>query len=134
MHPQRIAVAIAAGVATICTFTPWVDPRWLRAARAGDLENLRWFVLVFCVALLVGMVAVRRTESLTPGGMGLCRIVGGLTTIIAILAIVGLNSKLDDLPFGRSVSVSPMLYLMLMAGVAIAVLPNVVPARSGTQS
>lgn len=128
MHPQRIAVAIAAGVGLVCSLTPWADPRSLRAVGGDELVNLRWATLLCCAAVVVGMVAVRRTEPLTPGGKGLCRLAGGLTTLLTILAIVGLNSGR-----GSTVSVQPTLYLLLMAGAAVMLLPNIVPARSGTK-
>jgi hypothetical protein len=135
MHQQRIAVAIAAGIGTICSLTPWASPRWLTAAGGDDLANLRWITLVCCAAVVIGMVSVRRTEPLTPGGKGLCRLSGGLTTLLSILGIIGINSVIDDdLPLSRSATVNPSLYLLLMAGAAVAVLPNVLPLRSGAQS
>ena len=133
MHQQRIAVAIAAAMGTICSLTPWASPRWLNAAGGGELATLRWITLVCCAAVVIGMVAVRRTEPLTPGGKGLCRLSGGLTTVLAILGIIGINSIIDDdSPLSRSASVYPSLYLLLMAGAAVAVLPSVVPLRSAT--
>lgn len=120
MHKQRIVIGTTAGIGMLCTFVPWVDDvPWYGTLNGTKLEGgMGGFWLSSVV--LVGMFIGRRNESLTPGGYGLCRIFGALIALTAIYAI----AQLSRIGADSHISVGP--YLVIVAGIAIAVLPNIV--------
>lgn len=120
MHKQRIVIGVTAGIGILCTFLPWLDEvPWYGTLNGTKVEGgMGGFWL--STAVLVGMFIGRRNDSLTPGGYGLCRVVGALIVLTAIYVI----AQLSRIGADSHISVGP--YFVIVVGIAIAVLPNIV--------
>jgi len=122
MHRQRIAIGITAGIGVLCTFLPWlVGVPWRGTVNGTGVEG-GMGGLWLSAAVVVGMFVGRRNQSLTPGGYGLCRVMGGLIALVGVYVI----GNLSTIGAGSHIGVGP--YFVVVVGIAIAVLPNVVRA------
>lgn len=128
MHASRIALLIAALAGMICTFLPWASVPLL-----GSIYGTRgdgWISFVVCAgALLVSLVGDRASK-ISTAGLVLSAICGVAAALVGLADLINLNNRLADNPFGDAVSVGPGLYLLIVAGVAIVVLPPLLSMRA----
>lgn len=138
-HKQRFAILIAAGLGISATFLPWVHAPIIGsvAGTAGD----GWLTLVLFIPALVFAL---RGDSHIPirGGkrLGLA-IPAGLAAILGIWKIIGFKTAMsdaqDDNPFAKAMSLSIQigfgLYLLVAAGVAVAVVAWILDDGSDAQ-
>ncbi|HEY0448888.1 hypothetical protein [Actinophytocola sp.] len=125
MHQQRIAIAVAAGLCVLSAFLPWLEDVPWYGVMNGFQTGRGTSAIVLGAAVLLGMFAGNRTAPLTPGGMGLCRVAGGLAVLFAIYGI-GAPAEVGA---GGHPGTGP--YFLLLVGVGIAVLPNLVRGDRG---
>lgn len=128
MHASRIALLIAALAGMVCTFLPWASVPLL-----GSVYGTRgdgWISFVVCVgALLVSLIG-NRVSALSTAGMILSTICGVAAALVGLVDLINLNQRLAENPFGDAVSIGPGLYLLIVAGVAIAVVPPLLSLRA----
>ena len=126
-HKQRLGILIAAGLGISATFLPWVHAPIIGsvAGTAGD----GWITLLFFIPALIFAL---RGDSRVPvrGGKRLGLVIPAvLAAILGIWKIISLKTAMsgaaDDNPFAKAMSLSVQigfgLYLLVAAGVAVAV-------------
>jgi len=118
MHPQRIAIAVTALIGALCPFLPWLDVPFRGSVIGFQAHDSASSLSLLCGLVIAGMFVGKRERPLTPGGMGLCRIGGGMIVLIAVYVIGTLDQVGAHVDFGP--------YFQIVVGIAVAVLPNIV--------
>ncbi|MCL2409794.1 MAG: zinc ribbon domain-containing protein [Oscillospiraceae bacterium] len=124
MHKQRLILAIVSVLGILATFLPWAtNIPFLGSVNgiAGDASD-GWFTLIlFAVALIISLIG-NRTEAMVSKIKFVAVGAGLINAIIAIWNI----SQVNDLRSafgGFGISVGFGLYLLVIAGIGVAVIP-----------
>src|SRR5262245_51919104 len=125
MHAQRVGVSLSAGAGMLSTFLPWVS-----LPLVGSIAGTKgdgWFSFGFCVVALLAALGGDRSCAMGAGSALLAMVMGALSAALGVWKIVDLHSAIsDDNPFARAASIGPGLYLLVIAGFALILLPFVV--------
>jgi hypothetical protein len=127
MHASRVALVIASVVGMICTFLPWATAPFVGAVYGTRGDG--WISLVLCAGAGVFALVGNRRAALRTAALIVSALCGAAAALVGVADIVNLNNKLADNPFADAVSVGPGLYLLIVAGVAIAIVPPLLSLR-----
>ena len=134
-HKQRIAILITVGCGMLATFLPWVHVPIIGAISGARGDG--WITLFLFVPALVLTLIGNRSSPLS-GGRRLGSVIpAGLAALIGVWKIIDLNSIMADLPkdnpfaeaLSMSVSIGIGLYLLVAAGIALAVVSWILEGR-----
>src|SRR5690348_10511465 len=123
MHASRVALIATSVVGMFCTFLPWAN-----APLVGAVYGTRgdgWISLAACAgAGLISLVGDRRfaLSLVAVVGSVLCGVAAGL---VGLVNLIDLKNTLAGSSFDDVVSVGPGLYVLIMASLAIIVVPPV---------
>jgi hypothetical protein len=123
MHASRVALIVASVVGMICTFLPWATVPFIGAIYGTRGDG--WISLAACAgAGLISLVGDRRfaLSLVAIVGSVLCGIAAGL---VGLVDLVDLKNTLADNTLSSAVSVGPGLYVLIMASLAIIIVPPV---------
>ena len=121
MHASRIALGVTAVLGMICTFLPWASIPFFGSVDGTHGDG--WISFGVCaVAGLLSLVGERRSALPTGAvvGSALC---GVAASLIGLVDLINLKDRLAEAELGGFVSVGPGLYVLIVTGVAIVVLP-----------
>jgi hypothetical protein len=127
MHASRIALVVASVVGMICTFLPWVSVPFI-----GSIYGTRgdgWITFAVCAGASVCMLVEDRRTPLTLWAILVSALCGITASVVGVWDIIRVNNTLPDNPLGATVSIGPGLYLLVAAGLVMAVLPAVLSLR-----
>lgn len=122
MNAERIAVVVASSVGMVCTFLPWAETPFGNVdGTAGD----GFITLLLCgVALVVGLIGDKNAP-MASGQRTASALSGGAAGALALWKIIDFNSAMANNPLGSAFSIGMGLYLLVVAGAAIAILPAI---------
>ena len=128
LHRQRFAIAVAAGVGMLATFLPWVHAPIVGSVSgtAGD----GWITLALFIPAMVLALRGAKLHPIVGGARLGATIPAGIAALIGLYKIADLKSRMADVPrdnpFAKAMSASVQvgigIYVLIAAGVALAVL------------
>jgi hypothetical protein len=123
MHASRIALIIASALGMLCTFLPWASMPFV-----GSIYGTRgdgWISFVLCAVGLVLSLAGNRQSAQSLASAIVSVLCGVAAAAVGVVDLVNLRNTLADNPFGAAVSIGPGLYLLIVAGAVMAILPPI---------
>jgi hypothetical protein len=128
MHASRIALVIASALGMLCTFLPWAS-----APIVGSIYGTRgdgWISFVLCaVGLLLSLAGARQSAQPVASAV-ISTLCGAGAAAVGLFNLINLENKLAESPFGAAVSIGPGMYLLILAGAAMTLLPNILRGRT----
>ena len=127
MHSSRIALVVASVLGMLCTFLPWVSVPFLGSVYGTHGDG--WISFTVCAGAVVCSLVGERRSPLSLWAILVSALCGVTAALVGVLDIARVNNALADIPFGAAVSVGPGLYLLVVAGAVIAILPAILTLR-----
>jgi hypothetical protein len=117
MNKQRLAILVTAGVGLLATFLPWASIPLLGIDEYGA-EGDGWFTFAIFLVPVILSLQNDRTKALQGGKLRTAMIVGIIAIIIGIWDMSSVSEEYEDV-----VSIGIGLYLVILAGIALAIIP-----------
>jgi hypothetical protein len=111
----------------ICTFMPWVTAPFIGAVYGTQGDG--WISFAVCTLTLMCALVGERRSALSLGVIFVGALCGVGVCLLGVWKIIQLNQAVADTPFGDAVSIGPGLYLLVVAGVAMAFPPALLSLR-----
>jgi hypothetical protein len=121
MHASRVTLLVTAVVGMICTFLPWANVVFFGSVYGTQGDG--WITFALCAATVLPAVLGDRRGALPVGPLVFGALFGVGVALIALFEIFHLKSTIADTPFSGAISIGPGLYLLIVAGVAMAIVP-----------